>query len=314
MIRLREINGLKLIGKGFSREPNPGTGVANKEGMYSRFSGRVLGPTPGGSGTASPGLRALSAAPPAKGASGGFGQVLSSLLLTRQNPTRVPSGGRQEFPRQGLTRAMGDAHLSQLLLRQAVMGSRRQGQVTGSGAQPSGVRGEVERLFRYGSGKGNYSYRDPTIFEPYIKSAAQRYQVPEELIKAVIKVESNFNPRATSPKGAMGLMQLMPGTARDLGVRQAYDPKENIEGGTRYLRELLDRYGGNVPMALAAYNWGPGNLEKGRRLPQETRNYLQMVARYYPYHRISRSGSRMPEFPPPASEPAIQVQPEGVRT
>jgi soluble lytic murein transglycosylase-like protein len=127
-----------------------------------------------------------------------------------------------------------------------------------------------------------------------IKEAARRHQVPEGLIKAVIKVESDFNPRATSHAGAMGLMQLMPGTARDLGVRCAYNPAENIEGGTRFLRDLLDRYGGNVPMALAAYNWGPGNLESGRSLPRETRNYLEAVGRLYPVRHASRTAAPKP--------------------
>jgi len=145
------------------------------------------------------------------------------------------------------------------------------------GARPASGS-EAERLFNSANSRGGQV--DPKAFEGMIKKAAARYQVPEELVMAVIKVESNFNPQATSHMGAMGLMQLMPGTARDLGVQRPYDPAENIEGGTKYLRELLDRYDGNVPKAVAAYNCGMGNVEKGR-LPQETRNYLQLVKRYY---------------------------------
>jgi len=102
------------------------------------------------------------------------------------------------------------------------------------------------------------------------------------LIRAVIKAESNFNPRALSHAGAQGLMQLMPATARGLGVTDPFDPEQNVMGGTRFLKSLLDRYNGDVDSALAAYNWGPGNLDrKPDRLPQETRNYLARVKQYY---------------------------------
>lgn len=115
-----------------------------------------------------------------------------------------------------------------------------------------------------------------------INQAAEAHGVEPALVKSVIKVESNFNPNSTSPKGAMGLMQLMPATANDLGVRNAYDPGENVQAGTRYLKTLLDRYDGNVAMALAAYNWGMGNLEKKpSKMPAETKNYIENVTRYY---------------------------------
>lgn len=118
--------------------------------------------------------------------------------------------------------------------------------------------------------------------EPIIAKAAQKYEVDPDLIRSVIKAESNFDPQATSLKGAMGLMQLMPETAKDLGVKNAYNAEENIMGGTHYLKSLLERYKGNVDLVLAAYNWGMGNLEKKYgQMPAETVNYVSLVNNYY---------------------------------
>ncbi|MGD8257946.1 MAG: lytic transglycosylase domain-containing protein [Desulfobacterales bacterium] len=119
--------------------------------------------------------------------------------------------------------------------------------------------------------------------ENSISKAARKYDLPVELIKGVIKAESNFNVNALSHAGAQGLMQLMPGTAEELGVNNPFDIEQNIDGGARYLRKMLDRFGGDVKVALAAYNAGPGAVKKyGGQIPpyQETERYINRVMRF----------------------------------
>jgi soluble lytic murein transglycosylase-like protein len=118
------------------------------------------------------------------------------------------------------------------------------------------------------------------LFDDLIVEHATRYGVRTDLVRAVMQVESAFNPNARSPKGAMGLMQLMPATARQLGVVNPFNPSENIRGGVTYLRQLLDRYASNEQLALAAYNAGPGAVDKyGETVPpyRETRDYVTRI-------------------------------------
>jgi hypothetical protein len=124
---------------------------------------------------------------------------------------------------------------------------------------------------------------DKTPFEKFIRAAAKRYEMDADLIHCVVAVESNFNPKAVSPKKASGLMQLLPQTAAHYGVKNIFDPEENINAGTRYLKELLAKYH-NLTLALAAYNAGPERVDQyGRRVPPylETMKYVQRIAKSY---------------------------------
>ena len=134
------------------------------------------------------------------------------------------------------------------------------------------------------------STRTPTVsrrsssdrFDRFITDAARTHGLEIPLLKAIIKVESDFNPQAVSRAGAQGLMQIMPETADLLEIKKPFDPWENIMGGTRYLKGLLKRFEGNLPLALAAYNAGPGTVEKYNGIPPypETEHYVEKVIKY----------------------------------
>jgi soluble lytic murein transglycosylase len=123
----------------------------------------------------------------------------------------------------------------------------------------------------------------PDRYDPIIADAARRHGIPTALIKAVIKAESDFDPQAVSRRGALGLMQIMPANLDVLEVADPFNPQENIMGGVRYLREMLERFDQDLQLALAAYNAGPGVVEQYRAIPPfpETREYIQRVLRFY---------------------------------
>lgn len=138
----------------------------------------------------------------------------------------------------------------------------------------------VKTVIRIGSGMLRM---DPELLHPYISAAAKTYDLDPALIKAVIKAESAFDPNAVSWAGAQGLMQLMPNTALLMGVTNSFSPRENIFGGSGYLRRMLDRFGGDVRLALAAYNIGPERVDREKKIPavRETQLYVERVLQYH---------------------------------
>ena len=128
--------------------------------------------------------------------------------------------------------------------------------------------------------------------ESLISHNAIAFQLDKALIKAVIKVESDFNPKVVSRRGAQGLMQLMPETAREVGVSNPFDPSQSIQGGAHYLRKMLDSFDRNLDYALAAYNAGPNAVRKYGGIPpyEETQNYVTKVKQYLDYYRRNESG------------------------
>jgi hypothetical protein len=157
-----------------------------------------------------------------------------------------------------------------------------------SGAMMRAVRSAASEVNTYLDGKAQTHQRLNRGFtqqeiDAAIDEAATRHNVDPSLVRSVVKVESNFNPNAVSRKGAMGLMQLMPSTARSLNVSNPFDPQQNVDAGVRHLRKLLDNYGGDVRLTLAAYNAGSGAVARSAGVPhfRETQNYVRRITDLY---------------------------------
>lgn len=183
--------------------------------------------------------------------------------------------------------------------------ARRSSSSRGASKRSARISKRKERFARYieqakeardkhKAGKGvKEAYMDPDLlrgeaaFDDIIREASEAYGVPFAFIKAVIRIESSFNPKAISYAGAQGLMQLMPFTSKSLGVRDPFDPRQNIFGGTKLLKQLSDRYNGDINLILSAYNAGTGNVAKYRGIPFPT--VRQYVADIYKWYKIYQS-------------------------
>jgi len=151
-----------------------------------------------------------------------------------------------------------------------------------SPSMPKEAVPSFQEALKEAKGEKTDAKRYPYQYAEIINNASQKYGIATKLIESVIKAESDFNPAAVSSQGACGLMQLMPQTARMVGVKNIFSPEENIEGGTKYLKDLLEKFDQNLPLALAAYNSGPETVKKAGGMPSivETQNYVAKVLQY----------------------------------
>jgi len=186
---------------------------------------------------------------------------------------------------------------------------------------PSGVAAQSPALAPIvPSGAANFSAPAATSSSSSINvadvvgAASGRYRLDPDLVNSVIRAESGFKVHAVSPKGAQGLMQLMPGTASKLGVQNAFDPAANVDGGTRYLRELLERYNFDMVKALAAYNAGPQRVEQYKGVPpyRETRLYVASIVRDFNRKKLAQQKAAIASSPKPQSQ--AKVSPPKART
>ena len=219
------------------------------------------------------------------GAVPGLVAALACVLLA--DPARTADSGRNNY--YAYTDDAGVLHVTNVPARQRGAWKLYKSLPGSGGERPSARSGEA-------SSRSPVSLGEERLhrFDTFIRGAAQRYQLPESLVRAVIHTESNYYPHAVSRAGAMGLMQLMPKTASKLGVGDAFDPRQNVYGGCRYLRLLANRYGGDMVLVLAAYNAGAGNVEKYAGVPpfEETRAYVRSVLRrFYAYERQAQLGA-----------------------
>ena len=211
-------------------------------------------------------------------------------MTDAQRPAQVPAvrhygerrtQDRRKQPRFGSERRLSERRKKQLgglLMAAAALAAphqMRKGPINPWGNAQSAARPNVAvniNEFR--------TARPEDTYESLIQEAAAAYDLPASLIRAVMRTESAFDPHAVSRVGAQGLMQLMPGLAREMGVKDSFDPRQNVMGGAKYLRKLLDTHSGNIKLTLASYNAGPGNVRRYKGIPpfKETQNYVKKIS------------------------------------